>query len=101
MANPPCMSDDGNAAVFTGTNFDTGQSVMLCGPCLVSFCAAIVEGMTGLPVAALLDTVGEPAPSDETDDDYGPGVVEIPAEDETDDADADESPEDSPAIVNQ
>lgn len=55
MANPPCQFDDGNAAIFTGTNFDTGDSVMLCPPCLVSFCATIIEGMTGIPVSALID----------------------------------------------
>jgi len=49
------MNDDGNAAIFVGTNFDTGQSITVCPPCLVSFCATIVEGMTGVPVAALID----------------------------------------------
>ena len=69
MANPPCQSDDGNTAVFTGTNFDTGQSVMLCAQCLVSFCATSVEGMTGLPVNALLDSASEMATPEATDED--------------------------------
>ena len=54
-SNPPCMNDDGNAAIFVGTNFDTGESVTVCPACMVSFCAAIVEGMTGVPVSALID----------------------------------------------
>lgn len=101
MANPPCMSDDGNAAVFTGTNFETGQSVMLCGPCLVSFCATIVEGMTGLPVSALLDSAGEITADDDTagDDDTADDTAD---EIEPDTADtADDSPEDSPAVDHQ
>ena len=101
MANPPCMSDDGNAAVFTGTNFDTGQSVMLCGPCLVSFCATIVEGMTGLPVSALLDSVDQLATGD---DDAGEIATDETTTDEIepDPADpADEILEDSPAVDNQ
>ena len=92
MANPPCMSDDGNAAVFTGTNFETGQSVMLCGPCLVSFCATIVEGMTGLPVSALLDSAGEltppPAESEDVEDVEDVGDVEDAATDTEDSATA-------------
>jgi len=59
MANPPCQFDDGNAAVFIGTNFDTGESVTLCPPCLVSWCATIVEGMTGVPVSALIDSLNQ------------------------------------------
>jgi len=82
MANPPCQSDDGNAAIFTGTNFDTGDSVMLCPACMVSFCATIIEGMTGLPVAALLDAAnsGELSP-----DEPGDGT---PSEDDTPDEDS-------------
>ena len=80
MSNPPCQSEDGNAAVFTGTNFDTGQSVMLCSECLVSFCAAIVEGMTGLPVAALLDSAtaspDDGSPALDTGDDSDGEVVD-------------------------
>lgn len=89
MANPPCQSDDGNAAIFTGTNFDTGDSVMLCPACMVSFCATIIEGMTGLPVSALLDDmdkiVSDADGATETPDDDTESPAESP---DTADADA-------------
>ena len=48
------MNDDGNLAVFIGTNLETGDTVTVCPNCLVAFCAAIVEGMTGLAVTSLM-----------------------------------------------
>lgn len=96
MANPPCQFDDGNAAIFTGTNFDTGDSVMLCPPCLVSFCATIIEGMTGVPVSALIDAAqsGElDLGTDETeivdDHEYDDDSTNLELELDDDTADAD------------
>ena len=85
MAQIPCQFDDGNAAVFIGTNLDTGETVTLCPPDLVSWCATIVEGMTGVPVSALIDA----AQSGELVPDGG----EVAAEgDGNDNAPSDDSP---------
>jgi len=97
MANPPCQFDDGNAAVFIGTNFDTGESVTLCPPCLVSWCATIVEGMTGVPVSALIDAarsgeLGSP-PQDTTEDST--------SEDSTEPADTEHTAQDGEADDHQ
>ena len=87
------MSDDGNAAIFTGTNFDTGDSVTVCATCMVSFCATIVEGMTGLPVSALIDSLesGEIVADAElgTDDVDGESIVGLIGIDEADESDND------------
>lgn len=85
-SNPPCMSEDGNAAIFVGTNFETGDSVTLCPTCLVSWCATIVEGLTGVPVSALIDA----AQSGELE-----LVTEVPVETPT--AGDDETPTDDTA----
>lgn len=53
------MNDDGNAAVFTGTFFESGLSVMVCGDCFVSFAAGTLEAMTGVPVGMLLEMPAE------------------------------------------
>ena len=53
--NPPCMADDGNVASFTGTFFDTGQSVMVCADHLVAFCISLAEDATGVPIQAFID----------------------------------------------
>ena len=67
----PCQSDDGNLATFIGTNLNTGASETLCAPCLLQFCGTIIEGMTGLPVNALLESgpVDDEPSVDITDDD--------------------------------
>lgn len=52
--NPACQSDDGNVAIFIGTNLDTGDSQVLCPSCLLQFCATIVQAMTGVPVPDLI-----------------------------------------------
>ena len=100
MANPPCQSDDGNAAIFTGTNFDTGDSVMLCPVCMVTFCATIIEGLTGLPVPQILDDLhaGEPDDDDATDDTTPDATT--PDEDSTPTADDATADEDSAQSVN-
>jgi len=41
-SNPPCMANDGESAVFTGTFFDSGQSVTLCNEHLVAFCTTML-----------------------------------------------------------
>ena len=68
--NPACMSDDGNLAVFIGTNLDTGDTVTLCPPCLIQFCATIVESSTGVPVTQLIAIDAELGvePEDEIDE---------------------------------
>ena len=67
----PCQSEDGNLAIFIGTNLETGDSQTLCPLCMVQFFGTIIEGMTGLPVNALLES--GPVDGDElveiTDDD--------------------------------
>jgi len=49
------MADDGNVASFTGTFFDTGQSVMVCADHLVAFCISLAEDATGVPIQAFID----------------------------------------------
>jgi hypothetical protein len=78
MANPPCMNEDGNEAVFTGTFFTTGQSVMLCADDMITFCATIVEGMTGVPVASFIQEFNEAAAqAAESDISVTPQDVEV------------------------
>lgn len=76
--NPACQYDDGQVAVFIGTNLNTGDTVTLCAEDLVTFCATLIEGMTGVPVPALLEADAELARSivDEplTDDEAAPEV---------------------------
>jgi hypothetical protein len=54
MAQIACQTEDGNNAIFIGTNLDTGDSVSLCQSCLIEFFAAMLEGMTGIPVGAIM-----------------------------------------------
>ena len=61
--NPACMSNDGAEAAFIGTFFDSGDSVTVCGDCLVGFCASIVKGITGLDVPGMLAS-GPPSAED-------------------------------------
>lgn len=67
----PCQSDDGNLAIFIGTNLETGDSQTLCPLCMVQFFGTIIEGMTGLPVNALLESgpVDDELSVEITDDD--------------------------------
>jgi hypothetical protein len=93
--NPACMNDDGNLAIFVGTNLDTGMSVTLCVDCFVQFCATMVEGLTGVPVVALLEADAEMsrALADEPiidDIDLSDGVPESIATIADDDATADD-----------
>lgn len=60
MATPPCMSDDGNPAVFVGTMLATGDAVALCDECLVSWTAALLNVMTGVDPTPFLAAIGEP-----------------------------------------
>lgn len=69
------MSDDGNAAVFTGTFFDSGQSVTVCSECFVSFAAGTLQAITGAPIGDVLaafeadpNLFGETATEPTTDD---------------------------------
>lgn len=63
MANPPCMSDDSNPAVFVGTFLGDGSSVALCDSCMVAWSAALLNAMTGIDptpfIMAISDDVAE------------------------------------------
>src|SRR5271170_7582483 len=82
MANPRCMSDDGNTAVFVGTMLETGDGVALCDNCLVAWAAALLNVMTGVDpmpfIAAISDDVidGELVDAD----DVPPSDMEIDTE---------------------
>lgn len=69
MAGPPCMSNDGNAAVFVGTFLENGDSVALCGDCLPGFTMAITASMSGVEIEALTAFL----------DSQQPGQVQDPA----------------------
>ena len=43
---PACMSEDGNQAVFIGTNLMTGDAAALCQDCLPAFLVSLLAGMT-------------------------------------------------------
>lgn len=53
MAGPPCMSSDGNPAVFVGTFLQNGDAVALCGDCLPSFLLSAAALAIGLDPAEL------------------------------------------------
>lgn len=59
MANPPCMSNDGESAVFVGTMLETGDSYALCGMCLVSWSAAMLAQMTGIDPTPFIMAVSD------------------------------------------
>lgn len=53
--NPPCMIEEcEQLATFTGTFFETGQSIIVCGSHFDDFAAAMLESSTGIPVTALI-----------------------------------------------
>src|ERR1700693_273150 len=55
MANPACtFGECGQSATFTGTFFDSGLSVIVCGDHFVEFAAGTLEAMTGIPVTLLI-----------------------------------------------
>jgi hypothetical protein len=55
MALPACMIEEcPNGATFTGTFFETGTSVTVCGEHFVDFAAGTLEAMTGIPVTMLI-----------------------------------------------
>lgn len=62
MANPPCMSDDGNAAVFVGTMLATGDAVALCDECLVGWAAALLNVMTGVDPTPFIQAISDTPP---------------------------------------
>lgn len=67
MAGPPCMSNDGNAAVFVGTFLENGDAVALCGDCLPGFAIAMTASLTGVDGDLLMrwiDTNEPTAPED-------------------------------------
>lgn len=74
MAGPACHSEDGNQAVFIGTNLLTGDAAALCQDCLPSFLVALLATMTHTDASALSEwiyghegeaTAAEGAPTDE------------------------------------
>lgn len=54
MANPPCMSGDGNQSAMVATMLTTGDSFALCDECIVPWAAGLVEVMTGVEMAPFL-----------------------------------------------
>jgi hypothetical protein len=62
MANPPCMADDGNPSVFTGTFLTSGQAVMVCEDHLVAFCVQTLSELSQVPPEAILRVVSEDVP---------------------------------------
>lgn len=78
MAGLACQSEDGNNAVFVGTFLESGLGITVCTECLVDFFTAMLQEMTGAPVAELIahqQEVLEQARVDESPtsgDDAGP-----------------------------
>lgn len=58
MANPPCMSDDGNQSIFVGTFLLQGEPVAVCAECIGPWAAAVVQASTGVDLSSIFD---EPA----------------------------------------
>lgn len=89
MATPACMNDDGNLAIFIGTNLESGDTVTVCPDCLVAFCTAIVEGMTGMPVTQLLASFEEQVAAgleeqpEDNDDSHDEERTSVPESDTT------------------
>lgn len=66
MANPPCMYPDcEQSATFTGTFFESGQSITVCGDHFIDFAAGTLQAMTGAPIIDFLAS----APTEVEDDD--------------------------------
>lgn len=59
MAGPPCMSGDGNPAVFVGTMLQSGDAVALCDECMVPWLAAVLHTMTDIDPAPFLLAVSD------------------------------------------
>lgn len=57
MAGPACHSEDGNQAVFIGTNLVTGDAQALCQECLPAFLLALLAAMTETDEADLLAVI--------------------------------------------
>lgn len=76
MANPPCMSGDGNAAAFIGTFLETGDTVALCDECLVAWSAAMLNAMTGIDPAPFIAAISDDVPVFEpSEDERGEGAA--------------------------
>ena len=71
MASPPCMSGDGEAAVFVGTMLETGDAVALCSECLVAWSAALLNIMTGIDPAPFIAAISEEDSSPSAGSDNG------------------------------
>lgn len=54
MANPPCMSGDGNQASMVATMLQTGDGFALCDECIVPWAAGLLGVMTGLNMEPFL-----------------------------------------------
>lgn len=77
MAGPPCMSNDGNGAVFVGTFLENGDAVALCDECLPGFAIALTASMTGTDLEALTGFLD--AQNTEAPDDPAAGAAELAA----------------------
>ena len=89
------MNQDGNSAVFVGTDLVSGDAVQLCPPCVVEWAIGIAEGGTGLPVSALieqarreLDAMPDVASSDSETDDRPYTLDDDDTEDDANDEDS-------------
>lgn len=86
--NPPCMIEEcDQLATFTGTFFETGQSIIVCGSHFDDFAAAMLESSTGIPVTALIlmdpATFATDEPAVEPDDDDHSTDAEETSDEET------------------
>lgn len=59
MAHPPCMSGDGEPAVFIGTVLTTGDTIAVCENCWVSWAAAFLNAMTGIDPAPFILAISD------------------------------------------
>ena len=83
---PPCMMEDSNGAIFTGTFFETGQTVTVCATCLQDFMETMLTSMTNVPVhdviASLLATIEDEPESTEPPSEIAYDVVTHDVDDE-------------------
>lgn len=54
------MQDDGEQATFVGTLLDSGEGFTLCSRCMALWCAAMLQGMTGVDMSPVVQAISEP-----------------------------------------
>lgn len=101
MANPQCtFGECPNAATFTGTFFETGVSVMICGDHFIDFAAGMLEAMTGIPVTALI-TLPPETFAEVTDPNAALPNVDGPTPDESPEVGTDDDPDRPTPLTNE